>query len=241
MSNPLGRLALRLPNFSAAAIAIEQDCVLCAAPSHAQMVCGDCAASLPLLRAGCVRCALPLGARGICGQCLRSRAHFDGAFAAFEYRFPVDRLVQRFKYAGDLAIGRWLSLELARRVREEVRPHLLVPMPLTAARLRERGFNQAAQIARVVSKSLRIPAALQMVERMRDAPSQSGLGRRARRANLRGAFHCRASLAGRHVALVDDVVTTGASADAVCAVLKRAGAARVDVWAIARTPQPGAR
>jgi ComF family protein len=205
------------------------------------MVCGDCAASLPLLRARCVRCALPLGAPGVCGQCLRGRAHFDGAFAAFEYRCPVDRLVQRFKYAGDLAIGRWLSCELARRLDAQERPHLLVPMPLTPARLRERGFNQAAQIARVVSKSLRVPAALGMVERVREAPSQSGLGRKARRANLRGAFRCRASLRGRHVALVDDVITTGASADAVCAVLKRAGASRVDVWAIARTPDPGAR
>ncbi len=218
-----------------------EDCVLCAAPSYSQTVCGDCAASLPVLRARCARCALPLCAHGLCGQCLRSRAHFDGAFAAFEYRFPLDRLVQRFKYAGDLAIGRWLALELAGRVREEERPEVLVPMPLTAARLRERGFNQAAQITRVVSKSLGVPAALQVVERVRDAPSQSGLGRRARRANLRGAFRCRASLRGRHVVLVDDVITTGASADAVCAVLKRAGAARVDVWAIARTPEPGAR
>ena len=211
MSNPLAASALRLPIFSA-------DCLLCAAPSSTRMVCADCHASLPVLR-----------------------ADFDGLVAAFEYRFPIDRLVQRFKYAGDLAIGRWLALELARRVRDEARPHLLVPMPLTPARLRSRGFNQAAQIARVVSKSLGVPAKLQVVERVRDAPPQSGLGRRARRANLRGAFRCRASLAGRHVALVDDVVTTGASTDAVRAVLERAGAARVDVWALARTPEPRAR
>jgi ComF family protein len=188
-----------------------------------------------------MRCALPLPEPGLCGQCLRSKAHFDAAFAAFEYRFPVDRLVQRFKYAGDLTIGRWLSLELGRRVAHEPRPDLLVPMPLTAARLRERGFNQAAQIARVVSRSVGVPVALRVVERVRDAPSQSGLGRSARRANLRGAFRCRASLRGRHVALIDDVITTGASADAVGAVLKRAGASRVDVWALARTPEPGAR
>jgi ComF family protein len=166
---------------------------------------------------------------------------FDGAFAAYEYRFPVDRLVQRFKYSGDLAIGHWLAVELAGRVAAEPRPHVLVPMPLTNARLRERGFNQAAQMARVLSARLGVPAALRMIERVRDAPSQSGLTRRARRANLRGAFHCPAPLRGRHVVLVDDVITTGASADAACAVLKRAGAARVDVWALARTPDPGAR
>jgi ComF family protein len=149
--------------------------------------------------------------------------------------------VQRFKYAGDLAIGHWLAMQLAARLRCEPRPRMLVPMPLSAARLRERGFNQAAQVARVISKALAIPTALRMVERVRDGPSQSGLGRRERRANLRGAFRCRAALSGQDVVLVDDVITTGASADAVSAVLKRAGAARVDVWALARTPEPGAR
>ncbi|HUQ29163.1 MAG TPA: ComF family protein [Usitatibacter sp.] len=201
------------------------DCVLCAARSPSLMVCADCVASLPRFDE----------------QVLRGKAHYDAVVAAYEYRFPLDRLVQRFKYAGDLAVGRWLALELARRVRDERRPELLVPMPLTTARLRERGFNQAAQIARVVSRSLGVPVALRLVERVRDAPSQSGLGRRARRANLRGAFRCRAPLRGRRVVLVDDVITTGASADAVCAVLKRAGASRVDVWALARTPEPGAR
>ena len=220
---------------------MDQDCVLCAAPSHARMVCRDCLASLPLLRAHCLRCALPLPSPGVCGRCLGSEPHFDGAFAAYEYRFPVDRLVQRFKYGGDLAIGRWLALELAQRVRDEPRPQLLLPMPLTPARLRSRGFNQAAQIARVVAASLGVATRMRAVERVRESPSQSGLGRRARRANLRGAFRCRAPLRGSHVVLVDDVITTGASADAVCAVLKRAGAARVDVWALARTPEPGAR
>jgi ComF family protein len=162
----------------------------------------------------------------------------EGLVAPFEYRFPVDRLVQRFKYAGDLAVGHWLSLELARRARAACRPDVLVPVPLTSARLRERGFNQAAQIARVVARELRIPASLRALERIRDAPSQSALGRRARRGNLRDAFACRGKLEGRHIVLVDDVVTTGATAQAVSRVLERAGASRVDVWAIARTPEP---
>jgi ComF family protein len=157
--------------------------------------------------------------------------------APFEYRFPVDRLVQRFKFSGDLAIGRWLALRLAARARHEAHPQLLIPVPLTRARLRSRGFNQSVEIARAVSKQLRIPAAMRLLERTRDAPPQAGLSRRARRANLRGAFRCRRGvLAGRHVVLIDDVVTTGATADAAARALKRAGAARVDVWAIARTP-----
>ena len=93
------------------------------------------------------------------------------------------------------------------------------------------------EIVRAVAGALRIPAAMQVLERTRDAPPQAGLTRRARRANLRGAFRCRrGALAGRHVALIDDVVTTGATADAAARALRRAGAVRVDVWAIARTP-----
>ena len=125
------------------------------------------------------------------------------------------------------------------RVLASVKRGLLVPMPITRSRLRERGFNQAAEIARVASRSLRIPCAVRALERTRDAPPQSRLGRRPRLANLRGAFRCRARLHGRHVALVDDVITTGATAHAASQALRRAGAAHVDVWVIARTPRPG--
>lgn len=206
-------MTLRLPHFSS--FAMGRDCLLCGGDSADEMVCARCTSSLP---------ALPW--------------HDGEAIAPFEYRFPIDRLVQRFKYAGDLAVGHWLSLELAACARAAHRPDLLVPVPVTAARLRSRGFNQAAQIARVVSRELRIPASLRALERVRDTPSQSALGRRARQRNLRGAFRCRARLEGGHIALVDDVITTGATAAAAARVLRRAGAERVDVWALARTPDP---
>jgi len=213
MSNPLAGAALRSPIFSSS-LAFGQDCLLCAGDSANEMVCVRCVASLPLLAPDVHRVVAP-----------------------FEYRFPVDRLVQRFKFAGDLAVGRWLAIQLATRVRREPRPDVLIPVPLTRARLRARGFNQSVEIARAVSRVLHVPAAMRLLERTRDAPPQAGLTRRARRANLRGAFRCpRNALTGRHVALVDDVVTTGATADAAARALKRAGAARVDVWAIARTP-----
>ncbi len=231
-------MSLRLPEFSSTFAFFGQDCLLCVGASANEMVCARCLASLPVLEARCLRCAAPLPRDGVCGQCLRALPHYDGALARYEYRFPVDRLVQRFKYAGDLAVGRWLSLELARRVRAETQPELLVPVPVTNARLRSRGFNQAAQIARVLSRALGVPASMRVLERTREAPPQLALGRRARRANLRGAFRCRRELRGRHVALIDDVLTTGATADAAARVLKRAGAARVDVWTLARTPDP---
>ena len=210
-------MSLRLPHFSSAA-ALGRDCLLCGGDSSNEMICARCVSSLPLLD-----------------------HDGEGPVAPFEYRFPVDRLVQRFKFAGDLAIGHWLSMRLAASARVACRPDVLVPVPVTHARLRERGFNQAAQIARTVSRELGIPASLRVLDRVRDAPAQSALGRRARRANLRGAFACRRRLDGRHVALVDDVVTTGATAEAASRALKRAGAVRVDVWAIARTPDPSDR
>ena len=190
--------------------------MLCAEATAGEMICAACVRALPALSA----CSV-------------------GVVAPFQYRFPIDRLVQRFKYGGDLAVGNWLASQLAARARGAAQPQLLVPVPLTHARLRSRGFNQAAEIARVVSRSIRVPARMRSLERTREGASQSGLGRRARRANLRGAFRCTRSLAGLHVALVDDVVTTGATASAATAALLDAGAARVDVWAIARTPGPG--
>jgi ComF family protein len=194
-------------------------------------------AALPVLAARCVRCAVPLPAAGTCGECLAHPPAFEDAESCFEYRFPVDRLIHRFKYAGDLATGRWLALQLALGVADEPRPDLLVAPPLSKARLRERGFNQALEIGKVVAKKLRVPCDIAGIVRTHETAPQPGLGRRARRANLRGAFRCDLRLAGAHVAIVDDVVTTGATADALARVLKKAGATRVSVWSVARTPE----
>ena len=218
-------MSLRLPHFSAVAL-FGQDCLLCMATSGNDMVCAACLEALPTLHVSGEPGAAVVG-------------EFDAICARYEYRFPVDRLVQRFKYAGDLAVGKWLAAQLALHARAAPAPQLLVPMPITRARLRERGFNQAVEIARVVSRALRVPAAARALERTRDAPPQSRLGRRARRANLRDAFACTRPLGARHVALIDDVVTTGATASAAARALKRAGVERVDVWALALTPGPG--
>lgn len=159
--------------------------------------------------------------------------------AVFDYRFPVDRLVQRFKFAGDLAAGRWLALQLVRRVRAEPRPDLLVAPPLTRARLRERGFNQSVELARVVGRELGVPHAHRALRKVRETPPQQGLGRRARHANLRGAFRCELRLQGERVAIVDDVLTTGATTATLAAVLREAGAGEVVVWSLARAPGRG--
>jgi len=194
-----------------------------------------------VLDRACERCAVPLGRRGACGECLAHAPCFDAAAAAFEYRFPVDRLILRFKYAGDLAIGHWLGLQLADRVAREDPPDLLVVPPLSASRLRTRGFNQALELAKVVAKRLALRCDLDGLTRDGAADPQVGLGRRERLANLRDAFRCRLALDDRHVAIVDDVLTTGATASCLARVLKAAGARRVSVWAVARAPEPGAR
>ena len=162
----------------------------------------------------------------------------DGT-AAFSYAFPVDGLVHRFKFGRDLAVGAWLAGRLADRVRGGTPPDVLVVPPLSRARLRERGFNPALEIARRVGRAVRARVDVHAIERVRDTASQTGLDRQARRENLRGAFRCERDYRGLHVALVDDVFTTGATAEALGALLRRQGAARVDVWVVARTPLPG--
>jgi ComF family protein len=234
---------LHLPLFSAFRLPTlwAQDCALCLADSHERLVCRACERDLEGESQGCERCASPLTGDGRCLACRGRRFAFDAALARFDYRYPVDRLVRRFKYAGDLAVGSWLAQRLAERAEPMPRPDVLVAPPLATARLRERGFNQAIEIARVVGRRLRVPVDAHAIERRRDTPPQARLDRRARQANLRGVFECVRDLKGSHVAIVDDVLTTGATADALARVLKEAGAARVSAWAVARAPEPDAR
>lgn len=219
-----------------AATALGQDCALCGVRSDDRLVCAACEAALPRLGPCCARCALPLGASGICGACLQRPSAFDAVRAAFEYRFPIDRLIRRFKFAGDLAIGAWLAQGLADRLAGCALPDLLVVPPLSPRGLRERGFNQAVEVARVLSSRLGPRLVPEAIAKVRDTGPQHVLDARARRANLRGAFESRLRLEGESVAIVDDVLTTGATADVLAGVLARAGAGRVSVWVVARTP-----
>jgi ComF family protein len=206
---------------SAALAWFAQDCLLCGTRSGAQALCARCGAALP-----------------VSAPCAAPEPPLDEAIAALAYAFPVDRLIHRFKFGADLAAGRWLALRLAERALALERPRLIVTPPLGAARLRARGFNQALEVAKVVGAELGVRVALRGIERTRETPPQHGLGRRERRTNVRGAFRCDLALDGVHVAIVDDVITTGATAAAVATALKAAGAGRVSAWALARTPDP---
>lgn len=217
--------------------AAGRDCLLCGAACDGR-ACEACAASMPRTAFACVRCALPLDEAGLCGACLARAPAFDAALAAFAYRFPIDGVLRRFKFAGDLAAGRWLAEQLAETVSRAPRPDALVVPPLTAQGLRRRGFNQALEIARVVGAAHGIRVEPAAITKVRDTAPQPGLGARQRRANLRAAFRANRAWEGANVALVDDVMTTGATADAIARVLKAAGVRGVQVWAVARTPRP---
>jgi len=211
-------------------------CLLCGAGAGAQSVCAACHAELPWHRQPqCPQCALPTPGGQICGACLKQPPAFDRTHAALAYAFPLDRLIPRLKYQGALAIVPALGTCLAETVAALPPPDRLIPVPLHPARIRERGFNQATEIARVVARQLRLPLDTGHCQRIRHTPPQMGLKHDARQRNVRGAFACSDEVGGRHIALIDDVMTTGTSLDELAATLKRAGAREVSCWVVART------
>lgn len=215
-------------------------CLLCGATSGTGPLCGACQADLPWhSQPQCPRCALPAPDGQVCGACLKHPPAFDRTRAALAYAFPLDRLIPRLKYHGQLAIAPALGECLAEAVSPVPGPDCLIPMPLHAKRIRERGFNHATEIAREVAKRLDLPLDTDSCQRIRDTPPQMGLKHDARRRNVRGAFVCTGDVRGRRIALIDDVMTTGTSLDELAKTLKQAGALEVETWVVARTLPPG--
>lgn len=215
-------------------------CLLCGADASGRALCAGCRADLPWHGpAHCPQCATPSPGGQLCGACLKQPPAFDRTVAALAYTFPLDRLIPHLKYNGRLAVAPVLGDLLAQAVANSPRPDRLIAMPLHATRIRERGFNHATEIARGVARQLGLTLDAKNCQRIRDTPPQMGLKHAARRRNVRGAFACSEKLAGQHIALIDDVMTTGTSLDELAATLKRAGAREVSCWVVARTPPPG--
>ena len=213
-----------------------QDCILCGAAAGSEILCARCDSALPRLHGAlCPQCALPLPAAAVCGACQRRPPSFQQTFAALEYVFPVDSMIHAFKYSGNLALAPLLAGHLVDALHAHRRPDVVVPVPLSRMRLRERGFNQSLEIARLVARRLELPWAASLLVRVRDTERQTTLPWRARSANVKGAFACSSDLQGKHCALVDDVMTTGATLDEAASVLRRRGAESVSVWVVART------
>lgn len=214
-------------------------CHFCGVRSAAP-ACPACAAAMPWNAGACRACALPVtgfgGGWGVCGACLADAPPQDATWAAFTYRTPVAQHVLALKFHGRLASAHVLGTLMAERLagRPEPMPDVLVPVPLHAARLRRRGYNQAAELARAIGRRLSIPCDASLARRVRPTGEQTRLDAVARRRNVRGAFVVDSRVAGRHVALLDDVITTGATSAELARAAAAAGAARIEVWAAAR-------
>lgn len=257
-----GRLAGRLTERLIECL-MPRHCLLCGMLSSGAELCAPCRADLPRADLSCRACAVPLVAAvpahpganlaanpvtipadTLCGRCLRRPPPWDHALAGLVYRFPADRLVCRFKFNRDLSAGTLLGHELLDAIRRSGMelPHAIVPVPLHRTRHFSRTFNQAELLARQLGRALGIPVRGRLLARSRRTAAQSGLDAAGRRRNIRGAFrlsiprerlpdHC-------HLALVDDVLTTGVTLAECSRTLRRAGAARITVWVAARAPIP---
>jgi len=218
-------------------------------PSHCRL-CGDatgtplrlcprCLADSPWISQACTQCSLPLptgAADSRCGRCQQRPPAFDATTALFHYQPPVDYLIKQLKFANELAMIPLLSALLSERLstRHAPLPALLVPVPLHHTRLRERGFNQATELSRRIGRELGIRSDHRLCRRNRNTRPQSLLSPNARRLNLRNAFSLQGGRITGHIAIVDDVMTTGHTSNELARVLKQAGAERVEVWVIAR-------
>jgi ComF family protein len=215
-------------------------CLVCDGPGSGSLeLCDGCRRALVRNIACCGRCALPLpSTTPICGQCQRMPPPWHDVWAPFVYAWPLDVLESRFKFSGSLAAGRVLSACWLSSGLPPLMPGLLVPVPLHASRLRQRGYNQALELARPLARRFGLPIAHDVLGRARRTDAQTELDAAARATNVRAAFAVRRVPVQKHVAIVDDVMTTGATLGECARVLLAAGVERVDVWALARTPLP---
>lgn len=222
----------------------QKSCLLCGAIAGGDF-CPACYRDLPQLPAShCPVCLWPVPTNEICGNCLKKPPAFTRTLAALRYTFPADALIHALKYQTNLAIAPVLAnLFIARLNTMETMPDVIVPMPLHPIRLRERGFNQAMEIGRTIAKQTGIALLPDGCSRIKHTPPQTGLPWKERQKNIRRAFSCKIELTGKHVAVVDDVMTTGATLNELAKVLRRQGAIEISNWVIARTlpeiNQPG--
>ena len=214
-------------------------CLLCGGASERFGLCGPCREEMPYVDHGCERCALALpeaAAAGLCLACQRRPPPFDRAFALLHYEYPVDRMIGALKFAGRLGCGRTLGELMAEALGSHDRdlPEAILPLPLHRERRRERGFNQAAELALPIARRLGIDLVTGLLERVRPTVPQSGLSARARRRNVANGFSPARAAMPLSLALVDDVMTTGSTLAAAAQACRDGGVRRIEVWVAAR-------
>lgn len=226
-------------------MALPNQCALCGNLSH-DILCRGCDTQYwNEARFRCPVCALPVGRgtgvaqlRAACRTCQTEPPQFDGTFTAGDYRAPLDTLALDLKFHARMSTGRAFArhLHAAFEATDGAPPDVVAPVPLSAARLRKRGYNQAWSIAKPLARLLGAPADVALIARIRDTAPQAKLDLDTRRRNVGDAFRVMRPVQGRHVALVDDVMTSGATLDALARTLKAAGACRVTNFVALRTP-----
>ena len=222
-------------------VILAQACVNCRQSCEGH-ICGACRTQLDQVRIDpgrqCHRCGIPLPGSAVCDECLSGRFAFDETIAVFIYKPPISQMITQYKFHAKLPLSGLFAMELLRAIRlsSAALPDVIVPVPLHVNRLISRGFNQSWEIARQIGRALNCPATAHYLHRKRDTLSQSGLARIVRMQNLRDAFYCETALTGKRVAVVDDVLTTGATLSEIARCLKAQGATSVVNWVIARTP-----
>jgi ComF family protein len=220
----------------------KQNCILCmqnidlnkkATPSI-NAVCRACLNDLPWhQKNACPQCGLHSNGQ-ICGSCISSPPNFDATHAVFLYTYPIDAMMVRYKYGNRLNLGDTFGEFLSEKISVKS-IDVIIPMPMHPQRIKERGFNQALEIAKVLAKNHKVPLDFKSAIRQTLSPPQASLPLKERVKNIKGVFKVNGELAGKRVAIVDDVMTTGASLNELSKTLKKAGAAHVECWVIART------
>ena len=207
-------------------------------------ICSECIGEMPLNKHCCPRCAVPLAKEHpngvICGRCIRQQPAFDYSYSLFRYEGIIVSLIHQLKFSQKIGHARSLGALLAEGSAEYVNknglPDGLLPVPLHRRRLRQRGFNQSSELARMLASRWSCPVIFDEVERGRKTESQTGLSAKQRKKNIRGAFTLASEVTFDHVLIIDDVVTTGSTVNELARLLKKAGVKRVGVLSVARAP-----
>lgn len=219
---------------------LPQRCFVCSKPLKKKTIgcCDGCYLGLPFQSNCCPQCGQNLGAfESTCGKCIQSPPPFDACLSAFKYEAPISQLIHRFKYSNHpqyaAQLAHLLCLELF--ARNAALPQLIIPVPLHRSKLEQRGYNQATLLAKHIAKRLEVPYSINTVIKHKNTATQASLNLKQRQSNTRGAYSIAKPLAATHIALIDDVYTTGATAAEISRTLKRHGAQTVQVWAIAHS------
>jgi len=227
-----------LNRFQAALLPCQ--CACCGAPSGNELICSGCKDDLPWLTKACAICSLPLFGQDspllLCGECIKSPPPFDHVTTLFSYESPINHLIHQLKFAKKLSIARLMGEFLLQKIiNQDKKPDLIIPVPLHSQRLKERGFNQAHEIARYIAKPLGIPLMSHQIVRHKNTVEQASLPFEQRKSNLAHAFSLRQKLQADYIAIVDDVMTTGYTVRALADLLRKNGVKKIAIWCCART------